>query len=205
MSLWYKFLYQIGLTPWEINPTRDPAAMQIVNLFEREEKGQKPPFGPALDLGCGSGIWSVELASRGWQVTGIDVIAKAVRKAHQRAQATGVEVKFVHGDVTDLRTAGIVPGFQFFLDFECFNHLNKTQRMAVGRKVTAVAAPGATILMLVWAPGQRWPFPPGASRSDIEKAFTGWCITHEDKYAARSSLPSWLKNVDLRFFRLRRE
>lgn len=42
--------------------------------------------------------------------------------------------------------------------------------------------------------------PPGASRGDIEAAFTGWRITHEDAYAGRSTLPSWLKNVKLCFF-----
>jgi 2-polyprenyl-3-methyl-5-hydroxy-6-metoxy-1,4-benzoquinol methylase len=195
MRLWFKFLYQINLTPWEIDPTQGPAAMQILKFFKREEKGRKPLYGPVLDLGCGCGIWSVEFASRGLQVTGIDMVAKAVRKAHQRAHATGVEVKFVQGDVTDLRISGIVSSFKFFLGFEGFNHLRKTQSKAVGREVTSVAAPGATMLMLVWAPGQRWPLPPGASRSDIEDAFTGWCITHEDEYAARSSLLSWLKVV----------
>ena len=88
------------------------------------------------------------------------------------------------------------------LDFECFNHLNDAQRRAVGREVSAVAAPGATMLMLVWSPGRRGPLPPGASRSDIEAAFPEWTVTDEDAYAAQSTLPPWLRNADLRFYRL---
>jgi hypothetical protein len=26
-------------------------------MFDREENGREPPYGPALDLGTGSGIW----------------------------------------------------------------------------------------------------------------------------------------------------
>jgi SAM-dependent methyltransferase len=61
---------------------------------------RRPPYGSALDLGCGSRRWSIELARRGWQVVGVDVVAKAVRRARRRAQDEGVDVTFVEGDVT---------------------------------------------------------------------------------------------------------
>lgn len=202
MSLWYKILYQIGVKPWEVNPTKGPAVEQISMLFDREENGRQPPFGQALDLGCGSGIWSVHLAARGWQVTGIDIVSKAIRQSRDRAQTADVEAQFIQGDVTALRAAGVEPGFQFIVDFECFNHLNDSQREAVGQEVNAVAAPNATMLMLVWAPGRRGPLPSGASRGDIEAAFPKWSIINEDAYTAQSSLPPWLKNIDPRFYRL---
>jgi hypothetical protein len=108
------------------------------------------------------------------------------------------------GDIAALQAAGIEPGYRFVLDFECFNHLNDTQRRAVGREVSAVAAPDARMLMLVWAPGRRGPLPPGASRRDIEAALTGWHVIHEEPYAAQSALPSWLGRADLRFYVLAR-
>jgi SAM-dependent methyltransferase len=203
MSLWYKILYKIGVTPWEEDPTKGAAAEQISALFDREEADRQPPFGQVLDLGCGSGIWSVQLAKRGWQVTGIDIVSKAIKQAYKRAQDAGVEAQFIQGDVTALQAAGVGSGFQLIVDFECFNHLTSTQRAAVGREVSAVAAPNATMLMLVWAPGWRGPLPPGASRDDIEAAFPEWSVIHEDAYIAQSSLPPWLKNINLRFYRLR--
>ena len=204
MSLLYNIFYQLGFTPWESDPNHGPAADQISALFDREESDRETPYGPVLDLGCGSGIWSVRLAQRGWQVTGVDVVPKAIDRAQKRAQATGVHARFLEGDVTDLRRAGVGSGFRFVLDFECFNHLNEVQRQKVGREVTAVAATKARILMLVWAPARRWLLAPGASRSQIEAAFPGWSIISEDAYAARSTLPLWLKSVDITFYRLRR-
>ena len=183
---------------------RGPAAEQSSLLFDREESSRTAPYGSALDFGCGSGIWSVRLAQRGWQATGIDVVPTAIRRARERAQAAGVNVRFVEGDVTALQAAGVGSDFGFVLDFECFNHLNDVQRRAVGREVSAVAGPGATILLLVVGAGRRWPLARGASRSDIDAAFPGWTVIAEDAYADRSTLPFWLRNVDLRFYRLGR-
>ena len=65
-------------------------------------RGDEAPYGTALDLGCGSGIWAVELARRGWQVTGVDFVPKALRRARARAKEAGVELRLLEGDVTSL-------------------------------------------------------------------------------------------------------
>jgi len=53
--------------------------------------------------------WSLELAKRGWQVTGVDVVPKAILIARDRARASGVEAQFVHGDITDPGAAALEP------------------------------------------------------------------------------------------------
>jgi SAM-dependent methyltransferase len=200
MSRWYRFLYRVGFKPWEQDAPN--VAPELRALLDREEASRKPPYGPALDLGCGTGNWSVELARRGWEVVGIDVVPKAIAGARKRAQAAGVEVAFVRGDVTTLRDAGIGSGFSFFLDVECFNHLTDAQRLAVGHEVNAVAAPDATMLLLVWARARRGPFPPGASRDDLTTAFPGWRIVDEHRY--EGALPRPLKNIAPQWYRLAR-
>lgn len=55
MSPAYRILYAIGFTSWE-RIAEPPVADQIADLFVREETGREPPYGTALDLGCGSGI-----------------------------------------------------------------------------------------------------------------------------------------------------
>lgn len=202
MIRFYKLLYGVGLTPWE-ELTALPVGDQISALLDREESERRPPYGRALDLGCGSGIWSVELARRGWQVTGVDIIPKAVRAARERAKQAGVEARFDQGDVTDLRGAGVGSDFGLVLDFGTVHGLSPERREAVGREVSAVTAPGATLLMYAAAPGFRWPLPRGASRSDVEAAYAGWSVIDQDEFDV-SGAPGPLKKARPRWFRLRR-
>ena len=97
-----------------------------------------------LDLGCGSGFWAVGLAQRGWQVTGVDFVPKALRRAGDRARQAGVELRLVHGDVTKLGASAVGSDYPLLLDFGIFHdELTDPQRTAMGREVTAAprAAP----------------------------------------------------------------
>jgi SAM-dependent methyltransferase len=207
MSLAYKLIYAIGFTPWEELGSLPAATAQIGALFDREQDGHEPPYGPVLDLGCGSGIWGVELARRGWQVTGVDFVPKAVRRARERAQEAGVELRLVEADVTKLARAGVGSGFPFLLDLWLFHdELSDDQRVAMGREVTAVAAPGATLLMAAWAPGRRGPLPRGASRGDIEAAYPAWTVIDEEPLdVTGASFYRYVRKAHPRLYRLRRE
>lgn len=203
MSLFYRLAYRLGFTPWENAASHPPAARHITTLFEREEEGRQRPFGRALDLGCGTGIWSVALARRGWQVTGVELVAKAARAARKRASDAGVDVRIVEGDVTALGESGIGSGFRLVWDFGTSHGLTQAQRRAVARGLDALTADDATFLMVAWAPGRRGPLPRGASRSELEEAFGGWSVIAEEPFDA-SGLPAPLRNVDPRVYRLRR-
>jgi len=201
----YRFAYRIGFHPWEDAATDLPFVEKVSELFDREERGREPPYGLALDLGTGSGIWGIRLASRGWQVTGVDLVAKALRRAHERVQNAGVEMRLVHGDVTALQAAGIGHGFRLVLDTGTFHDLNSSQREAMGREVSAIAAPDATVLLLVW-PKRRRPLIRGASRSEIEAAFPGWKVTDvESSHFRLPKLLELLLKPDEHWYRLRRE
>lgn len=205
MSLAYRILYAIGFTPWE-QMAEPMIADQIAGLFGREEVGREPPYGSALDLGCGSGIWAVELARRGWQVVGVDFVPKALRRARARTEEAGLELRLLEGDVTDLRSAGVGSGFQLLLDFGCFHdELTDEQRKAEAREATAAAAPGATLLVLAWKPGRRGPLPRGASPEDIQAAFTEWKLIDDVEMDVPSGAPGYVKRAEPRFYRLRRE
>ena len=206
MSLAYRILYRVGFTPWEQMAKSTPIVDQISTLFAREEAGRQPPYGQALDLGCGSGIWAVKLAARGWQVTGVDFVPKALRRARERAENAGVEVRLIEGDATALRATSIGSGFRFLLDFGLFHdELTDEQREAMGREVSAVAAPGATILMLAWAPGRRRLLPRGASRGDIEAAYPAWKVIDEEALVDEPRAPKQVRKAAPRFYRLRHE
>lgn len=172
----YRFAYSIGFHPWEDAETEPGFVEKINQLFDREESGREPPYGPALDLGCGSGIWGIRLAKRGWQVTGIDNVEKAVNRARERIANEHVEMRVVKGDVTRLEETDVGDGFRLVLDSGTFHDFDEKDRLAMGRGVDAIAADDATVFLLVW-PKRIRPLIRGASREEIEEAFDGWEIT----------------------------
>ena len=76
----YGLAYAIGLHPWEDLADHPPFAETLLELVARDEDAYGPPYGSALDVGTGSGVWGVRLARRGWEVTGIDIVEKALRR-----------------------------------------------------------------------------------------------------------------------------
>jgi SAM-dependent methyltransferase len=204
MSLAYRILYAIGFTPWEEMADHPEIVDQIGGLFAREEGGRDPPYGRALDLGCGSGIWAAELARRGWQATGVDSVPKALRRARARAAEAGVELRLLEGDVTHLAAAGIGAGYELLLDFGCFHdELNDEQRRAEGRAATAAAAPGATLLMMAWKPGRRGPLPRGAGTEQIGASFAGWELVDAEPMNLPEGAPGYVRRAEPRFYRWR--
>ena len=173
----YKIAYAIGFHPWETAIDNEEFVETITGLFDEVERDREPPYGPALDIGTGSGVWGLELAKRGWEVTGIDNVPKAVDRARERVADAGVEMQLVLGDVTDLRRAGVDDQFELFLDTGTFHGLPLDQRKAMAREIDAVAAPDATILLLAWEPKRRGPLPRGATGPEIEAVFPEWSVT----------------------------
>ena len=200
----YRFAYSIGFHPWEDAVSDPPFVEKASQLFDREEQGRETPFGRALDIGTGSGIWGIELAKRGWEVTGVDLVEKALARARDRVGQADVEVRLIHGDVTALSESGVGSGFRLILDTGTFHDFDADQRVAMGKGVEAVAGADATVLLLAW-PKRRRPLIRGVSRDEIEAAFPGWMIT--DVEPSHFSLPKPLELLlrpDEHWYRLRR-
>jgi SAM-dependent methyltransferase len=146
----YARMYRFGITPWERYATA--AAASITVLLDREETERSRPLGRALDLGCGRGLYTPELARRGWQAVGIDYVPAAVEAATAKSRGAA-GLSYVVGDVTRLPSAGLGT-FDFFLDIGCFQGLDPGQRLSLGAGVTALAGPGATVLLLSFGPSR---------------------------------------------------
>ena len=56
-----------------------------------------------LDVGCGTGRHAIELARRGYRVTGIDLSESQLARARQKAREARVEVTFLRRDARDFR------------------------------------------------------------------------------------------------------
>ena len=57
-----------------------------------------------LDMGCGTGRHSVELAKRGYSVTGVDISSGMLAEAKEAAGKAGVEVEWIHTDATQFKS-----------------------------------------------------------------------------------------------------
>lgn len=199
----YKLAYRLGFHPWEDLAEHPPFADKLIELVAREEDGQETPYGSALDIGTGSAVWGIRLAERGWQVTGVDLVEKALVRARERIEEAGVEMRVIQADVTALREAEVGSSFRLLLDTGTFHGLNEAQRLAMGREVTAVAAPDATLILDCFAPRRRGPLPRGASQADVERAFPTWEITDVETADSEPDLIAQIFKFDERFYHLR--
>lgn len=90
MSNWDKGSYEV--TAEQLAPVA-PAVADAVEPVS----GQ-----PALDLACGTGNETLELARRGADVTGFDGAPRLLEVAKERASAEGLAATWVQGDLADL-------------------------------------------------------------------------------------------------------
>lgn len=173
-------MYRLRLVLWQ--RSRPPA--DLVRLIDGPAA---LPAGRAIDLGCGTGVDSVYLAAHGWQVTGIDMVPRALALARDRATAAGVTARFVEGDVTGLQDLDIDGSCNLILDFGCFHTLPEDRREAYVTSVSQVAAPGATLLLYGFhRPPRVAPMHAGVSTEEIQRLFVpaGWELDHADPVPA---------------------
>ena len=78
-------------------PAERKAWDRILDLALRERT-----TGDALDVGCGTGFLSFELAARGYRVTGIDFAPSMLAEARRKAAERAVALRFEHGDAEQL-------------------------------------------------------------------------------------------------------
>jgi SAM-dependent methyltransferase len=198
----WKLSYAIGFHPWE--DTDQQFAQSLDSLLARDEQGREPPFGRALDGGTGSAIWGIELAKRGWEVTGVDLVQKALDRGRERVRAAGVKMKLVQADVTRLSEPAVGSGFRLILDTGTFHDFDTEQQQGMARSLGALATEDATVLLLCW-PRRIRPLIRGVSREEIEAAFAGWRVTDVEPSFFKLPRPlEWLLRPDEHWYRLRR-
>ncbi|OBJ35553.1 class I SAM-dependent methyltransferase [Mycobacterium colombiense] len=168
----FRIFYRIGFTPWDGHPL----AQSVRDLVEGTRDAAALPAGRALEVGCGTGDCSIYLAQHGWNVTAVDFVAKPLERARAKARAAGAAVEFVQADVTQLSRAGIGANFELIVDNACLHNMSDADRDACVRQITAVAAPGARLLIIAFIPGGRVGVR-GVDRAEMERRFTqSWTL-----------------------------
>jgi SAM-dependent methyltransferase len=99
--------------------------------------------GRALDLACGEGQNAIWLATRGWDVTGVDYSEVAIAKARSRAERERVPARFVCADLTVYE-----PDAAFDLMLILYLHVAASERRHILAKAAGALEPGGTFVLL---------------------------------------------------------
>jgi len=92
---WYEELFTNYANQYDKEPFTQ-GTIQEVDFIEKEisyDKSKK-----ILDIGCGTGRHAIELAKRGYKVTGIDLSENLLNKAKEKAKKENTKVTFVKKD-----------------------------------------------------------------------------------------------------------
>jgi SAM-dependent methyltransferase len=96
---WYAEWYRDFGEDYEREPYLASTAGDV-DFVEQELGGDRSRR--ILDLGCGTGRHAIELARRGYRVTGLDLSPSMLERARAAARRAGVEVRLVRGDARHL-------------------------------------------------------------------------------------------------------
>ncbi len=184
LRFWWRYFR--GAMPWDTGITPP----EIVALADR-----LPP-GRALDLGCGTGTTSLYLASRQWQVTGIDFIPAAIRRACDRARAAHLSVDFHVADVT--RIDFLDGPFDLAIDIGCLHSLAPNQQQGYAKSLAKLTQPGALYVLYAFMPGYIHGRRVGLTQDDLTRRFghafyIETVIGGQDKGSGPDSAWYWLR------------
>jgi SAM-dependent methyltransferase len=116
-----------------------------------------------LDMGCGTGRFTIPLAERARSVTGLDMSPMMLATARKKLADRGLDADLHEGDMADLPFADA--SFDAVVSMLALMHIPRQDRQQVFREVARVLRPGGRLLV-------------GVKNSVFERMFRG------DRFAA---------------------
>jgi len=103
MKPWYEELFEDYAETYD-RESFTQGTVGEVDFIEREIRHDRTLR--IVDIGCGTGRHSIELALRGYRVTGIDLSEAQLKRAHEKAIRAKADVEFLLKDATALDFKG---------------------------------------------------------------------------------------------------
>jgi SAM-dependent methyltransferase len=133
---------------WETVPLFDEQSLErapaevdaVLSLLDLE------PGAAVLDLCCGVGRHSLELARRGYRVTGVDRTAAFLETSRRQAAAEGLDVEWIQADMREFVRAGaFAAAVNLFTSFGYFE--DPAQDLRVAENLVQSLLPGGRLVM----------------------------------------------------------
>jgi len=132
--------------------------------------------GDVLDSGCGTGEHTLLAAQAGANALGVDISARAVAMARQKAEERGVHAEFVCGSTLELERLG--RHFDVVIDSGMFHVFDDADRTTYVASLAAAVRPGGKVYLMCFSdeqPGQLGPR--RVAQAELREAFAaGWVV-----------------------------
>jgi SAM-dependent methyltransferase len=155
--------YTANNLPWDIGRPAAP----FISVADKVTS-------PVLDSGCGTGETALYFAAQGHQVTGIDFVEEAIRRARAKAAERGLSVEFLVKDAMTLINWD--ERFASVIDSGLFHIYSGADRRNYVKGLAHVVRPGGRLFLYCFSNEEPAPGG-GVSRQELYDAFAdGWDI-----------------------------
>ena len=186
-------MYRIGNPPWDIGRAQ-PAFVELANADEIK--------GRVMDLGCGTGDLALELAERGHDSWGVDIVAAAVRQCRAKMRLRDLQAQFLCGDA--LEVEHLRQRFDTVTDCGLFHIFSDPERQIYEQQLRRIVSAGGRLHIMAMSDWEDagWGGPRRVSQQEILDTFgTGWKLDdiREARFLTRPGYPirghAWLASL----------
>ncbi len=181
----FKQLYKSAQKPEDLPwHEADPPKLLVAALDQRAVAGT------ALDVGCGSGTYSIYMAERGYQVTAIDFMPQAISMLQRRIAGGGLSIDAIQADVGLWQASH---PYDLVLDVGCLHTPGTIELDAYKNQLLSWLAPGGDFILLHF--GRRawwdwWPMGPKRVYADtLRETFAPECQIMQTVTEERHGMP----------------
>lgn len=157
-----------GRPPWDIGRPQ-PAFVELANAGAIS--------GSVLDLGCGTGEVSLDLAERGHEAWGVDISPNAIDQARAKAKLRSLDATFLVGNALELEHLN--RKFDTAIDCGLFHVFSDPERELYAQQLTQVLHEGGTLHVLCFSDWEdaSWGGPRRVSQAELIDTFRdGWRV-----------------------------